>query len=55
MGLSRDFLTIISAVPARQAAHVTNTDLMKKGLDPREIENYELVANNVHLLKGPFV
>ena len=38
MGLSRDFLTIISAVPAKQAAHITNTDIMKKGLDPKEIE-----------------
>ena len=38
MGLSRDFLTIISAVPTKQAAHITNTDIMKKGMDPKEIE-----------------
>ena len=38
MGLSRDFLTIVSAVPTKQAAHITNTDIMKKGLDPKEIE-----------------
>ena len=42
MGLSRDFLTIISAVPAMQAAHITNTDIVKKELNPKEIEKIKL-------------